>query len=259
MLLIDIGNTSIKWACPKPGAVPRYGETPWQHFGIVRHRDMASLKQAWQELHDATPVERVLISNVAGKGISDTLTGFLKTLSASPEIRHFVSQASHAGITNTYQNCSQLGCDRFASMIGAHALFPDKPLVVATAGTATTVDSITPDGVFQGGMILPGLGLMAHSLAMNTEQLPEIDRMEEGITPFANHTRAAILAGCLNAQSGAIERAVEAFRKRYDNVNCLISGGAAKYIVPSLSVPCHIVSNLVLIGLYVSALTSGQA
>lgn len=259
MLLIDIGNTSIKWACPKPGAVPRYGETPWQHFGIVRHRDMASLKQAWQELHDATPVERVLISNVAGKSISDTLTGFLKTLPASPEIRHFVSQASHAGITNTYQNCSQLGCDRFASMIGAHALFPDKPLVVATAGTATTVDSITPDGVFQGGMILPGLGLMAHSLAMNTEQLPEIDRMEEGITPFANHTRAAILAGCLNAQSGAIERAVEAFRKRYDNVNCLISGGAAKYIVPSLSVPCHIVSNLVLIGLYVSALSSGQA
>ena len=172
MLLIDIGNTSIKWACPKPGAVPRYGETPCQHFGIVRHRDMASLKQAWQELHDATPVERVLISNVAGKGISDTLTGFLKTLPASPEIRHFVSQASHAGITNTYQNCSQLGCDRFASMIGAHALFPDKPLVVATAGTATTVDSITPDGVFQGGMILPGLGLMAHSLAMNTEQLP---------------------------------------------------------------------------------------
>lgn len=259
MLLIDVGNTSIKWARPKLGAVPHYGEILWQHVGIVRHRDMASLRQIWQELHGTKPVRHVLISNVASKGISDTLTGFLKTLPDSPDIRHFASQASHAGITNTYRNCSQLGCDRFASMIGAHALFPDKPLVVATAGTATTIDSITPEGVFQGGMILPGLGLMAHSLALNTEQLPEIDRMEKGITPFANHTRAAILAGCLNAQSGAIERAVEAFRKRYDNVNCLVSGGAAKYIVPSLSVPCHIVSNLVLIGLYVSAMSAGQA
>ncbi|MGN0918334.1 MAG: type III pantothenate kinase [Oxalobacter sp.] len=259
MLLIDVGNTSIKWARPKHGAVPRYDETPWQHVGIVRHRDMASLERIWQELHGVKPVRHVLISNVAGKEISDILTSFLKTLPASPDIRYFASQASHAGITNTYRNCSQLGCDRFASMIGAHALFPDKPLVVATAGTATTIDSITPEGVFQGGMILPGLGLMAHSLALNTEQLPEIDRMEEDITPFANHTRAAILAGCLNAQSGAIERTVEAFRKRYDNVNCLVSGGAAKYIVPCLSVPCHIVSNLVLIGLYVSAMSAGQA
>lgn len=259
MLLIDVGNTSIKWARPKPGAIPRYGEVIWQNFGIVRHRDMASLEQEWRILHDEKPIGQVLISNVAGKKISDILSGFLGRLPKAPEIRYFVSKPSHAGITNTYRNCSQLGCDRFASMIGAHALFPDKPLVVATAGTATTVDSITPEGVFLGGMILPGLGLMAHSLAMNTEQLPEIEGMEEGITPFANHTCAAILAGCLNAQSGAIERAVEAFRKRYDNVNCLLSGGAAKYIVPSLSVPCHIVSNLVLIGLYVSAITPEKA
>ncbi len=259
MLLIDIGNTSIKWVLPKQGAVPLYGETLWQHFGIVRHRDMASLEQTWRKLHGVQPIRQVLISNVASKRISDTLNSFLEKLSPPPDIRHFVSQVNHAGIINTYQNCSQLGCDRFASMIGAHALFPDKPLVVATAGTATTVDSITPDGVFQGGMILPGLGLMAHSLAVNTEQLPEITRMEENLTPFANHTRAAILAGCLNAQSGAIERAVAAFRKQYDDVNCLLSGGAAKYIASNLSVPCHIVSNLVLIGLYVSATTSVQA
>src|SRR5438552_2277587 len=69
-------------------------------------------------------------------------------------------------------NPAQLGCDRFASLIGAHALFPGQPLIVATCGTATTVDALSADGLFLGGMILPGLGLMASSLARNTAQLP---------------------------------------------------------------------------------------
>lgn len=258
MLLIDVGNTSIKWARPKKGAIPHYGQFPWQHFGIVRHRDMDSLESTWQRLHAKQPIKYVLISNVAGKKISTILTQFLNHLQKPPIIEYFASKNAHAGITNTYLDYSQLGCDRFASMIGAHALFPNRPLVIATAGTATTVDSITPDGVFQGGMILPGLGLMAHSLASNTEQLPHIEGIEKDITPFANHTRGAIIAGCLSAQSGAIERAVSAFQKRYDNVHCLISGGAAKYIAPSMSVPCYIIDNLVLIGLYVSSLTTNQ-
>ncbi len=258
MLLIDVGNTSIKWACPKPNAEPRYGEMLWQSFGIVRHKDMISLDRTWQVLNNSYPIDNVLISNVAGKKISDTLIKFLKRLPNKPKISHFASYPFHAGIKNTYTNCTQLGCDRFASMIGAHALFPNKALVVATAGTATTVDSITPDGTFCGGMILPGLGLMAHSLAVNTAQLPDIEGIDDAVTPFATDTRSAIIAGCLSAQSGAIERAVEAFSKKYDNVHCLISGGAATYIAPSMSVPCHIVDNLVLTGLYISSIQSGK-
>jgi type III pantothenate kinase len=78
---------------------------------------------------------------------------------------------------------------------------------VANCGTATTIDAVTADGVFLGGMILPGLGLMASSLARNTAQLPQI--AQDGKLPdgFADNTDDAILSGILAAQSGAIEHA----------------------------------------------------
>ena len=65
---------------------------------------------------------------------------------------------------------------------------------------------------------------------------------------------AIILSGCINAQAGAIERAVTAHRKHFSDVHCLLSGGAAPYIAPNLSIPCRIIDNLVLIGLHTSSI-----
>ena len=102
-------------------------------------------------------------------------------------------------------------------------------------------------------MILPGLGLMAAALARNTAQLPLVAQREIQPTPFADNTDDAIEAGCIAAQAGAIERAVKAHTAMqatsHAPVQCIISGGAAPIVAPHLSIPCHRVDNLVLIGL----------
>jgi type III pantothenate kinase len=267
ILLIDAGNTRIKWALAAADASP--GD--WLDYGAVMHADAAELPAAWQRALAARMAEghaavtRVLAANVAGAVLRDRLQHMLLTgadlaavpaasaapITAPEAIDWFASMAQRAGIKNGYRNPAQLGCDRFAAAIGAHALAPGKAIIVANCGTATTIDAVTADGVFLGGMILPGLGLMATSLARNTAQLPQIAQGGKLPSGFADNTDDAILSGLLAAQAGAIAQAFAL----HQAAECLISGGAAQYIAPALpaQVSHRLVDNIVLIGLHAAA------
>lgn len=252
LLLIDAGNTRVKWAtvaADERGAVGN-----WIASGMVDHAQVRELADAWRN----QKIDRVLISNVAGQAMRDAIEqALLGALGMHPvPLAWFASVPELAGIRNRYRNPAQLGCDRFASSIGAHALYPGQPLIVATCGTATTIDAITADGDFLGGMILPGLGLMASALAKNTAQLPQVAENLDVSEPFADHTDAAIVSGCIAAQAGAIERAVAAHARRHGNVQCILSGGAAALIAPHLSAPHTKIDNLVLMGLHTVAMNT---
>ena len=246
LLLIDAGNTSIKWALVEHGAAPGV----WAASGALAHDDLAPGTWAGHASGAA------LISNVAGAALRARLELALPT--GLQQTRWFASQPQLAGLKNGYRNPFQLGCDRFAAAIGARALAPGRALIVATCGTATTIDAITPDGGFIGGLILPGLGLMARSLAQSTSQLPQVGAaasMGSIQAGFADNTDDAIINGCLAAQAGAIERACAALQAECGAVHCLLSGGAAGFIAPALSpsLQHHMIANIVLIGLQVAA------
>lgn len=261
LLLIDAGNTRIKWALADMGptiatdaAAGPGNRMPgtWVASGALGHDGIEALADAWQ-----LPVDAVLVSNVAGAAMQATLSAQLQRLQqrcAAPlAIEWFASTANVAGVRNGYRNPQQLGCDRLASLIGARALLPDQALIVATCGTATTVDALTAAGEFIGGMILPGLGTMAASLARRTAQLPQVAPRPPaagGAGTFADNTDDAIYSGCLAAQAGAIGRAVA----EHGDAHCLLSGGAAAWIAPWLQVETTLVENLVLTGLHSVAL-----
>jgi type III pantothenate kinase len=247
LLLVDAGNTRIKWALADQSAQAADAPGCWQACGGCTHKDIEQLATDWSRFQ----INRVLLSNVAGSAIRARLEQLLHRLPQPPAtIEWFASQPQLAGVQNGYRHPAQLGCDRFASMIGARTLFPQQALIVATCGTATTVDAITADGRFVGGMILPGLGLMATALARNTAQLPQVTQQIAPSAPFADNTDDAIASGCIAAQTGAIERAMAAHTRQAGPIQCLLSGGAAGYLTAHLSVPHRIVDNLVLIGLH---------
>ncbi|MDB5915806.1 MAG: Type pantothenate kinase [Massilia sp.] len=240
LLLIDAGNTRIKWALAADDA----GLGQWLDSGAVTHAELNHLPASWRHAR----VTRAIVSNVAGVKVRDQLQLMIPTL----DITWFASVPELAGVRNGYRNPAQLGCDRFAAAIGARALEPAGALVVATCGTATTIDALNPAGDFIGGMILPGLGLMAASLARNTAQLPQIAAGgASGATAagFADNTDDAILSGCLSAQAGAIERACGLLGPCL----CMLSGGAARYIAQALSTPYRMVDNIVLVGLHAAS------
>jgi type III pantothenate kinase len=242
LLLVDAGNTRIKWAIAALDAAP--GD--WTAHGAVPHAELDRLQAAWA----GQGLTRAIVSNVAGHAMQAQLAALLAPLlPAAPQ--WFTSRAELGGLRNRYRNPAQLGSDRFAAALGARCLAPGKALVVATCGTATTVDAVTAGGEFLGGMILPGLGLMLGALARGTAQLPQVAPGERYAAPpvFADHTSDAILSGCLAAQAGAIERACAALPADL----CIVSGGAAASVAPLLSVPHWMLDNIVLVGLHAAA------
>jgi type III pantothenate kinase len=243
LLLIDAGNTRIKWALAQPHALP--GQ--WIASGAVAQDALEQLPAQWGA-HLAAPVQRALVSNVAGPAVQARLAAVLPAGS-----RYFASTATLGAMHNRYRQPQQLGCDRFAAAFGALTIEPGKALIVATCGTATTIDAVSASGDFLGGMILPGLGLMASALARNTAGLPQATPGAAPPPLFADNTNDAIVSGCLSAQAGAIERACARHRAH----SCILSGGAAPFIAPVLGTAHRIVDNIVLIGLHAAANVPG--
>jgi type III pantothenate kinase len=270
LLLIDIGNTRLKWAwCSGATAIAEGGAglpTPWQHAGAAAHAvpaERAALVGTWQQLASGVTPE-VWIANVAGPTIAaDVETALVEAFGATVSPHWARTTAAQGDLVNGYREPTQLGVDRWVGSIGAHQWLPGETLLIVTAGTATTLDIVTSatDGArFEGGLILPGLELMLGTLARNTAQLPELDVLDTGAGAEravralgADNTRDAIAAGCLAAQAGAIERSWRALAGR-GPVRCLLSGGARHAVAGALAMPFEMHDNLVLLGLHAMAL-----
>jgi type III pantothenate kinase len=235
--LLDAGNTRIKWGLHE---VRAYGAT-----GAVETAKAASLADAMPANPQAA---RALASNVAGAAVREELERACRARGIA--VSFIVSQAEQLGVKNGYRDPGQLGTDRWAALIAAHRAGPGHKLVV-NAGTALTIDALTADGRFLGGIIVPGPALMRRSLARGTAAL----RLTEGsFADFPASTPDAITAGAIQACAGAIER----MRDAMAGAECapsqiVLSGGAAPELAGHLPIAATIRENLVLDGLLLIA------
>lgn len=227
VLLIDAGNSRLKWAWLRDGR-------PGDEAGIdVAVLDGAPLASAWRGATAA------LYTCVAGDAVDAALRGALPSGCAVHRIR---SGEQAAGLTNLYERPAQLGADRWVALIGARTLVAG-PLVVATAGTATTVDALDEADRFLGGYILPGLHLMLESLARNTADLPHA---QGAPSDWPRNTDDAILNGCAGAQAALIARVRD---RLGSSATLLLSGGGADALAPHIEGDVRRADNLVLRGL----------
>jgi type III pantothenate kinase len=232
ILLIDAGNSRIKWAIHDAGQ--------WLAQGNVLHGDSAGLSADWQ----AWPLERAYATSVAG----DAVRQGLEACCAVP-IRWIQAEAEAQtlGVRNHYHDPAQMGADRWLAVLAARRLYPEDVIVVC-AGTALTVESLTRDGDYLGGLILPGYSVMLDSLAQNTARLKQAAGEK---VDFPQCTADALASGVGEALVGAVERA----RSRLAQYAArpvplvMITGGDAARIAPWLASPVRIVDNLVLMGL----------
>ena len=234
MLLLDVGNSRCKWALVQNGR--------WEHQGVVGNTEWIALEHALSALPAPT---RILVSNVAGEAMAQRLRAVCAKWQRPPE---FVTASSEqCGVRNGYEQPERLGSDRWAALIAAWSQRHGACLVV-NCGTATTVDALSAQGEFLGGLILPGTGLMQHSLATNTAQL----FAEQGtLQDFPRKTADAIHSGMLRATLGAIGHQFNLLQARYGTVRCLLGGGAAGVVQPHLDLPLERMDNLVLKGLQI--------
>jgi type III pantothenate kinase len=249
-LLIDIGNTFLKWGLFRTGT-----------DGVARENRLESGHALLEEIPALAAQftrfrapAKIVISNVAGTRVRSTVIRVIEVWPDAPAPHWVIPQAEQCGIVNRYRNPAQLGSDRWAALIGARQLLGAKPALVVVCGTATTIDFLTADGVFEGGVILPGVGLMLRALHMHTAALPDADGE---YVEAPTQTVDAIASGCQHAQAGAIERLYHLYTPNQPGLMCLLSGGAARALSPRLTIPFELQDNLVLEGLFRIAQTLG--
>ncbi len=232
-LVIDAGNSRVKWGWHDGG-----GWTSIATVSLIEFAASSDHINPFSVTHD-NPA-RIVISNVAGEGVHQLLVNWTSIFDAQPEwVR---GEAERCGVRSRYERPEQLGPDRWASLIAARGLEPG-PCLVVNAGTATTVDALSTEGEFLGGLILPGIELMRFVLHEHTGRLP----IQEGsFRDTPRNTIDAIETGCRHAQAGAIERM---YRAMGGKGICLVSGGGGPSLIERLDLPCRYVENLVLEGL----------
>lgn len=166
VLLLDLGNTALKWTTLDKPEEPQ----TYVHGGHGTPPD--ELLRTWSALKPT----RVVGCMVSSEMLALSLTKFFNAHGIPWEWLH--SEPVFRGnfeLTNGYENCRQLGSDRWFAAIGAASLYPGLSLLVVHMGTATTVDSVVSENgrlVFCGGRILPGPAMMYESLVKGTRCRP---------------------------------------------------------------------------------------
>jgi type III pantothenate kinase len=252
-LLIDAGNTRIKWAVVNDA-------TEWLCSGVLPTAQVNKLAQDIADHLDKYETDlqdiQIWVSNVAGEDIAHHIRNI--GVGKSPQLHFIAARESQCGVHNGYLQASQLGSDRWAALIAAWHLVQGKCLVV-NSGTATTIDTLAEHGEFMGGIILPGVELMQRNLVAATQlKLTEGEmKLAEGkFAPFPLMSADALYSGAIQASCGAIERQYGLLDD--NNAVLVLSGGAAELLHSQLNhrifnAPLRLVDNLVLRGLLLIA------
>jgi len=199
--LIDIGNSRVKlgWLDVASGA----RETA---PAALEGNDLAPGIQRWLATLPTRPTHALGVSVAAA-----ARTRQIEATFAAHDCPVTWQQASAnaLGLTNGYADPTRLGADRWAALLGllTHTPPGHGPVMLASFGTATTIDTLTSARQFVGGLILPGPAMMLDALANRTAGLPLLDAdAATNVIAYPCTTQQAIASGVAAAQAGAVLR-----------------------------------------------------
>lgn len=237
-LLVDIGNTRSKFALEENGDV--------QSAFVLDHENL-SAESLRSHCSETLLPESVWISCVGPDAVLSTIEGWVASQFSLPVNLVSVSE-EQCGVTNGYHDKSRLGVDRWVAAIGAHTMAADTDVIIIDAGTAVTIDWVSRNGVFEGGVILPGYELMHRSLVGNTERIESELILSDRI--IGKTTTECVNSGLSFGMAGAVERIVDEMQKHLSLDSLIIlTGGSAEPLSAKMRIECTPEPRLVLLGL----------
>lgn len=233
-LLLDVGNSRIKWGLLAGGNIHKTGHISQQR---IRENGLQVLTRKLPRR-----VDEVFVSNVAGTSFATRLSGVVG-MHCDCDVRFARSQKEGWGLRNGYAQPRRMGVDRWVAMVGAWAEFHDACLVI-DVGTAVTLDAIDETGAHLGGQIIPGSSTMVNALSAATSDIPTVRPLPKGgrasLQMFGQSTAAAVREGVQNAIVGAVDRAFGTLQSNSCEPTVVLTGGDASRILGALaSTPVH--------------------
>lgn len=242
-LLVDIGNTNLKWCWFEGDQLGRIESVPHQQG------TMPDLPQrCWS--NEKRP-EVVLVANVAAPQLNNQIGKWIsENWGVMP--RFLLSQAKCAGVINGYSKPEQLGVDRWLTLIAVYNRY-STPACIVDSGTATTIDLIRNDGQHLGGLILPGFELMRSALLQGTH-IPRVDSIMFIPELLGRDTAAAVASACINSAAALVERVVSMEAELLGvQPSVYLTGSDAELLQSAMTVPVKLHPDLVMSGLAIVA------
>ena len=224
LLTLDIGNTNIKSALFDGNTL----------IGFIIHSKVDEvIRYAHnKKLNDITvcsvnpSTEKKLTESISDKSI--------------PIFRANIKNKLNLRVK--YKTPETLGMDRVCSAVGAYdiavkqkLLREDQYLLTIDFGTATTINIVSPEGNFLGGLIAPGISTMLKSLNEKTKQLP-LPELNSYDGLIGKSTSSSILSGVVTSTIGMINETVNHLSEISNHTLPLIfaTGGNAQFIIPQI-------------------------
>jgi type III pantothenate kinase len=248
-LLVDIGNTRVKWAVLRGSTMGR--------MQAALHRGKPAALRAL--VRDARGIGQIVAVCVAGAHLERALGAAVKSrFGVAP--RFIRSTREALCVRSGYRETWRLGADRWVGAVGAYHLLGGRAVVVANVGTALTIDAVDTQGNHLGGAIVPGPSTMVESLLAGTHGIRKrAGGKVSARSLFAADTASALSAGATHAAAAFIDRAVaEAAAAMGARPVLILTGGAAPALRTYIKSKARMAPDLVLRGLAIFALATGR-
>ena len=236
LLAVNVGNTYLKLALYRDRALVAHWVT-----ATARDRPQDEYAMLWQALCRHAGYEFVQITGVAIACVVPSLSGTLRALcqrylrltplEVGPGIR--------TGMRILYDNPREVGADRIATAIAAHAGYGG-PAIVVDFGTATTFTAVSAEGDFLGGAIAPGVGISVDALALHAAQLRKVEIVRPP-SVIARSTVAAMQSGILYGFAGQVDGVVARMQRELGGQAAVVAtGGFAELVAPEARSVAHV-------------------
>ncbi len=217
-LTVDIGNTNIMICIFKNDKIIYSIKINVSKFKKVNQKSFL------RKIFSSYKISNVLISSV----VPDMTKCFIEILEKF-KIHYFQTKnlLEICGLKTNLKNKKTIGDDRLINIIYAKKLY-SKSIMIIDFGTATTIDILDKHGVYDGGVITPGIELSLKSLKEGTAKLPLVN-FKKTRSIIGKSTKEAIQSGFfwgyISMMQGLVSKIVKEKKHKFD---LILTGGNSK-------------------------------
>lgn len=233
--LVDIGNSRTKLCVVSQGS-----------RGPVKSLSNELLSSDYlTECFDKA--DKLIVASVSRNELTDKIELWCQQHNIS--YQQVVSEKRRNDVVSAYHQPSQLGVDRWLTLIAANSLYSGKNILIIDAGTATTIDLLAANGEHQGGWILAGIDMLFCCVLANTSQV-KANAVNTASLTFGASSSENVNNATWAATVGAINLAVSQSEQQGVVIDeILVTGGNGAALVGLLSHRCTMIEDLVFVGL----------
>lgn len=220
LLAIDVGNTQT--------VIGLYAQAELRdHWRISTSSDRTSdeLAVLFRQFIGDASIDGVAISSVVPRATFALKAMAQKYFDCAPVV---IEAGTRTGMPILTDNPKEVGADRIVNAIGAYDIYGG-PTIVVDFGTATTLDAVSGNGEYLGGVILPGIEISLDALFARADKLVRVELVEPR-NVIGKNTVESLQSGAIYGFAAQIDGLCARMRAELGECSVVATGGLSGLI-----------------------------